>query len=89
MLPITGWELVYANGSTVTSEQSTWAKAPAAGVQMLVMLHDPPYATVTYGEDFYLLPGQPARTRKAGQWMDDRPFHELVGSVMDRLQKRT
>lgn len=88
MLPITGWELVYADGRTVTSAQTSWAKAPASGVQMLVMLHQPPYATVTYGEDTYLLPGQPTRTRKAGSWMDNRPFYDVVDSVMARLRER-
>lgn len=88
MLPIIGWELVYADGTTVTSATTTWAKAPVSGVQVLVMLHAPPYATLSYGLDSYLLPGERANTAKTGTWMDDPAFHAVVDNVLTQLRQR-
>lgn len=79
MLPIIGWELVYADGSKFTSGDGPWGQAPGTGVQVLVLVHEPPYRTLEYGLDHYLLPGETARKR--GDWMPDPEFHALVRDV--------
>lgn len=88
MLPITGWELIYADGSVVTSAETTWGKAPVTGVLLLVILHDPPYADVSYAGESYLLPGQPARTAKTGVWVEDEASYGVVDGVFARMRMR-
>lgn len=86
MLPVTGWELVYTDGSVVTSEDSTWEDAPDTRVQVLVMFHEPPYMTLQYGTDPYTLPGHSAR--KLGETIPDEDFYALVDATHARLRER-
>lgn len=88
MLPITGWELVYTDGTVVTSATTTWRDAPATGVQVLVVWHAKPYTTLFYGTDPFLLPGQPLATAKQGELMEDASFYALVDTVLARVKAR-
>lgn len=49
MLPVRSWRIYYADGSTFTSEDGTWAEAPPFGVQCVVYYHEPPLKTVDGG----------------------------------------
>lgn len=55
-MPVIGWKLWYADGSTVDSTQQTWAAAPAEGVQVLMVYHPRGYRTVVRGRDEYTHP---------------------------------
>ena len=41
MLPVKSWRVLYADGSTFSSEDGTWAEAPPFGVQCVVYYHVP------------------------------------------------
>lgn len=79
MLPVTGWELVYADDSRYSHLSGPWRLAPDQ-VQVLVLRHADGYRTLTYGEDVYRLAGEKAT--KVGVWMDDAAFHALVDRVI-------
>jgi hypothetical protein len=49
MLAVKAWRILYADGSTYTSEDGTWAEAPPFGVQAVVYYHEPPLKTVDGG----------------------------------------
>lgn len=49
MLPVERWVVYYADGSSFTSEQGTWAEAPAFGVHSVI---------------YYLVDGQRIRQRE-------------------------
>lgn len=42
MLPIKAWRIYYADGSSFSSEDGTWAEAPPFGVQCVVWYHVDP-----------------------------------------------
>lgn len=79
MLPITGWALVYADGSRYSNTSGQWRSAPDE-VQVLVLYHSGGYRTLTYGEDVYSLLGQKAT--KLGAWMDTTDYYALVDKVI-------
>ena len=49
MLPVKAWRVWYADGSSFSSDDGTWADAPAFGLQCVVWYHDPPFRTVDTG----------------------------------------
>jgi hypothetical protein len=49
VLPVKSWTVYYADGSTFTSEQGTWAEVPPFGVQAVVYYHEPPLKTLDGG----------------------------------------
>jgi hypothetical protein len=52
VLPVKAWRIYYADGSTFTSDDGTWAEAPPFGVQAVVYYHIPEgYKTVDTGGD--------------------------------------
>lgn len=81
-LPVTGWVLYYGDGTAVDSDSCTWDGAPVEGVQILEMLHEAPYRTLSYGHDVYNLPGHDPV--KYGAWMDTTEFEALVEKVLNR-----
>lgn len=46
MLAVDRWEIHYADGSTFTSEDGSWAEAPAFGVFAVVYYHPDGYRTI-------------------------------------------
>lgn len=82
MLPIKSWRIYYADGSTFSSEEGTWAEAPAFGVQCVVYYHAPPYKTFQIeGNDrsIYEYIGEGVNEGiKMGLWMDDEGFYRIV-----------
>ncbi len=77
MLPIKSWAIYYADGSTFTSEDGTWAEAPPFGVQAVIYYHVPPYKTIDGGYnsgDIYTFQGEDAHPEyegiKMGLWVD-------------------
>jgi hypothetical protein len=81
MMPVVGWRLWYGDGTTFDSGQGSWDQAPAQNVQVLEYLHEPPYRTLSYGEDEYRL--TPESAPKWGKWMDEAAFHALVAEVVN------
>lgn len=78
MLEIIGWKIYYSN-STFTSEDGAWEEAPDQDVQAVEYIHESPYKTLTYGEDFYNLPGHDAI--KCGAWMEENEFNDFIKSI--------
>lgn len=83
-MPVLSWVLIYTGGIRFSSREGTWLKAPATGVQALVMYHAAPYVTLTYGVDEFALPGQ-TRT-KLGELLPDATFEALRQSVHRDLE---
>lgn len=83
MLPVRGWRIYYADGSTFTSADGTWAQAPPFGVQMIVYYHVPPYKTIDSGGDEGLMVWAGDDTHpdyagiKMGLWMDRTGFYRI------------
>lgn len=67
MLPVIGWLAWYDDGSRYSSETHGWTDLPAAGVQALCWLHEPPYSDWLYGEDEYRV--EPGGAAKLGTWL--------------------
>ena len=87
MLPIRAWRVVYADGSSFTSEHGTWAEAPPFGVQAVVYYHAPAGVTVQeVGNEvsIYEYLGTPEGSDepvKMGLWVDGESYwrvHDLV-----------
>lgn len=77
MLPIKAWRIFYADGSSFSSEDGSWAEAPPFGVQCVVYYHLPPYKTLDGGYnngDVYTWQGKDSHSDyegiKMGLWMD-------------------
>lgn len=85
-MPVLGWELVYTNGSVVTSQDTSWEDALGTRVQVMVLHHEPPYMTLQYGWDPYALPGH--RSVKIGETIPDADFYALVDATLTRLGRR-
>jgi hypothetical protein len=82
MLPIKSWRITYADGSTFSSLDGTWAEAPAFGVQCIVYYHVDPYKTIQIeGNDssIYTYMGEGSNEGiKMGLWMDDEGFYRII-----------
>lgn len=83
MMPVLSWELVYTDGSVVTSNDSSWEDAPDARVQVMVMYHESPYITMQYGTDPFSLPGH--SSVKIGETIPDDEFYSIVEATHARL----
>jgi hypothetical protein len=81
MLPIKSWRIDYADGSSFSSEQGTWAEAPPFGVQAVVYYHAEGL-TVDGGEgngDVYCYLGEGAYEGiKMGLWMDSEGYYRIA-----------
>lgn len=84
MLAIESWAIYYADGSTFTSEDGTWAEAPPFGVQAVVYYHVPPYKTIDGGHnsgDIYTFQGGDAHPDyegvKMGLWVDRDTYYRI------------
>lgn len=83
MLPVESWRIVYADGSTFTSADGTWAEAPPFGVQAVVYYHVPDRGrlrvTVDGGKDVYVWDGADAHPDyvgwKLGLWIDREGYY--------------
>lgn len=84
MLPIRAWAIVYADGSRFTDLNGAWRKAPASGVQAVVLYHEPPYITLMYGDDAYLLPGQAGS--KLGSYLPDTEWEVMRGRIHEEAR---
>ena len=80
-LSVIGWCIYYSDGSTFSSEDGSWAQAPADDVQVLEILHPPPYRTIDHGVDEYRLPGE--SIVKLGRWMDEAGLYRIIEGVHD------
>lgn len=80
-LPIVGWRLWYGDYQTFSHTDGSWDQAPSSNVQVLQYLHEPPYNTLTYGEDEYRL--TPDASVKLGAWMGEQEFDALIKVVLN------
>lgn len=83
MLPIKSWRIYYADGSTFSNKDGTWAEAPPFGVQCVVYYHDPaPYKTLdVMGDDksvYVYMGDENFPDIKMGLWMDDEGFYRIL-----------
>ncbi len=80
MLAIQAFRIYYADGSTFSSLDGTWAQAPAFGVQCVVWYHVPPYKTLEARDDgVYVYRGEGEYSDiKLGLWMDGLNFYRIM-----------
>ena len=82
MLAVKAWRIFYADGSTYSSEDGTWADAPPFGVQCVVYYHEPPYKTIDKGGTeglCYWQSDEFAGTGvKMGLWVDDDTHYRVM-----------
>jgi len=84
MLPIKSWRIHYADGSTFSSDDGTWAEAPAFGVACIVYYHIPPYKTLqTEASGTYIYLGEdiPNEIHKIGLWMDTEGYYKIISDA--------
>jgi hypothetical protein len=87
MLPIRSWRIHYADGSTFSSDDGTWAEAPPFGVQCIVYYHAPKGVTFQeVGDDvsIYEFVGLPEGTdehAKMGLWTDGESYWRVHDAV--------
>jgi len=87
MLPVKAWTIHYADGSTFTSEQGSWAEAPPFGVHAVVYYH--PDGQVTrqeVGDDVSVyehvgLPEGSDAHAKMGLWTDGESYWRVHDAV--------
>jgi hypothetical protein len=80
VLPVKAWRIYYADGSTFTSDDGTWAEAPPFGVQAVVYYHEPPYKDIDgpdHGVFHYRGEGFPDDV-KLGLWMDSEGYYRIA-----------
>lgn len=85
MLSVKSWCVFYADGSTFSSEDGSWASAPAFGVQCVVYYHVDARKTVqVVGQDRavyeYLGEGD-YEGLKLGLWMDEQGFYRVLDAA--------
>jgi hypothetical protein len=97
VLPVESWRVRYADGSTFSSEDGTWAEAPPFGVQCVVYYHVPDPArlqriTKSGGSDdgqVYVWLGEETGSEyegiKMGLWMDGEGYYRIA----DLASRRT
>lgn len=80
MLPIKSWCIYYADESTFSSKDGTWAQAPPFGVQCVVYYHEPPHKTLDVNsEGIYLYQGEEFSDGvKLGLWMDSEGYYRIM-----------
>lgn len=80
MLHIKSWRIYYADGSTFSSKDGTWAQAPPFGVQCVVYYHSPPRKTLDVNSEgvyIYQAEGYPEDV-KLGLWMDGGGYYRIM-----------
>lgn len=84
MLPIKAWRIMYADGSSFTNGDGTWAEAPPFGVQCVVYYHiynNKQLRTIDSGRegnDIYVWEGEGENEGwKMGMWMDTEGLHRI------------
>lgn len=92
MLDIESWMVFYADGSTFSSEDGSWAEAPAFGVACVVYYHPNDRITVqTEAHDISVYEWWPVDVprptgvgqvsdgeTKMGVWISDEKFYTLI-----------
>ena len=85
MLPVESWAVFYADGSTFTSAQGSWADAPRFGVQCVVYYHDDGRITrdtSSQDESLYVWRGEGEQADiKIGLWMDEAGHYRIVNAA--------
>lgn len=85
MLPIRSWRIYYADGSTFSSEDGTWAEAPPFGVQCVVYYHAPPRKTLHREANdpsvYYYLGEDELEGHKLGLWMDSEGYYRILDTA--------
>jgi hypothetical protein len=85
MLEIKSWRIYYADGSTFTSQDGSWADAPAFGVECVVYYHIPPYKTLQIEANdpgVYVYQGsEDYEGIKMGLWMDSEGYYRIIDSA--------
>jgi len=87
VLPIRAWTVFYADGSTFTSDEGSWAEAPPFGVHAVVYYHAPAGVTVQADSEVYHYLGIEAGGKpwKMGLWTDGESYwrvHDLVSKAV-------
>lgn len=82
MLPVKSWRIFYADGSTFSSEDGTWAEAPPFGLTCVVWYHEPPYKTIdtggTEGVIYYQSDEFSGTDVKLGLWVDGYTHYRIM-----------
>lgn len=86
MLPVDRWTVFYADGSTFTSEQGTWAEAPPFGVTAVVYYRTDGctlFQEEGHDDSVYWYQGEPVGSDpvKMGLWCDNDQYfrvHDLA-----------
>lgn len=82
MLPVKSWRIYYADESTFSSEDGTWAEAPPFGLTCVVWYHEPPYKTVdtggVEGVVYYQSDEFSGTDTKLGLWIDGESYYRIV-----------
>ena len=81
MLAIKAWRIFYADASTFSNKDGSWADAPPFGVECIVYYHVPPYKTLDPGgnEGIYYWRGKGEKKGiKMGLWMDDKGYYRIM-----------
>lgn len=80
MLPIRGWRIWYADGSTFSNEDGTWAEAPPFGLTCVVYYKADPYRLVDSGgnDGVFIYHGTgDLEGVKLGVWLDAEGCHRI------------
>lgn len=84
MLGVKSWRIHYADGSTFTSSDGTWAEAPPFGVQCVVYYHTDDRITLDGGSrngHVYMWRGEDTHPDyqglKMGLWMDRDGYYRV------------
>lgn len=77
-MEIIGWRVYCANGETYTANP----EAIPPTVQGVVFFHSPPYRTVSWGRDTYMVEG----TELSGAWLPDEEFEAVRQAMMADME---
>lgn len=82
MLAIKSWRIYYADGSTFSSNDGSWAEAPPFGVQCVVYYHVGNFKTLdvkAVDDSVYQYLGEADYEEvKMGLWMDTEGFYRII-----------
>lgn len=85
MLPVESWTVFYADGSTFSSAQGSWADAPRFGVACVVYYHVANRRTLdvqAHDRSVYAYRGQGDEADlKLGLWMDADGFYRILDAA--------
>lgn len=81
MLPVLGWRIYRADGSTYSSSTHDIKDVPD-GIQIVIWFHPTPYRTIDCGEDIYSVDGRILN----GELMDTDAYYALLAqAVVDEV----